>query len=125
MNRALGAILRTPLQFITARISPCQWPTIRINIYESNGTGRDPPDANPVYHRSDYSLPVAHDNGINDGLNSHYYGFSNSAFECSETSPESDITGESWWVSDLNKPELAIRDEPLVDFKPEAWELSE
>ena len=96
-----------------------------INIYESNGTGRDPPDANPVYHRSDYSLPVAHNNGISDGLNSHYYGFSNSAFECSETSPESDITGESWWVSDLNKPELAVRDEPLVDFKPEAWELSE
>ena len=95
------------------------------NNYESNGTGRAPPDATLVYHRSDYSLPVAHDNGINDGLNSHYYGFSNSAFECSETSPKSDITGEPWWVSDLNKPELAVRDEPLVDFKPEAWELPE
>ena len=95
------------------------------NNCDSKGTGRDPPDATPVYHRSDYSLPVAHDNDINDGLNSYYYGFSNPAFECLETSPENDITGESWWVSDLNKPELAVRDEPLVDFKPEAWELSE
>ena len=94
------------------------------NNYDSNGTGRAPPDATPVYHRSDYSLPVAHDNDINDGLNSYYYGFSNPAFECLETSPENDITGESWWVSDLNKPEAAIRDESLMDFKPEAWELS-
>ena len=93
--------------------------TFDVNTYK--GTGRDPSDATPVDHRLDYSLPVAHDNDVNEGLNYYSYEESNPAFE----NIENIFIGESWYVSDTDRPEAAVRDEDLMDLDPKAWKLSD
>ena len=86
-------------------------PVESLDCHPAQGTGLIP-DLGFAQHREDALPRVAL--GNNKYINQQ-------SMETAPTEPNN--LEESWWVSDINSPSLAERNDALMDFIPKEWEL--
>ena len=93
--------------------NPGLYPVESYGVYPAPaGTGINPDLAYSVQRRED-SVPRAAPG------NNNYI-----RYQSNETMPSEQNTFEdSWWISDVNKPTIVDRNESLMDFVPNSWEL--